>query len=153
MCGGIGYKIKNIPEAELAKFYTPEEIARFKQTGAVEDFFWRRQPVLPIKTDQGIRLKVWGNKDKNLKLPATGWAREESIMDGKWDYLKPEEVLIGAEKGYEKKVWFDLPQGTPGLLVKRNGEERVYMITKPAGKTYQEKTGHDRQPIGKIAPS
>ena len=95
--------------------------------------------------------ECWGNKDKDLKLPKTGWAREESVKQGKWNWLDPEFVDIPVDKGYEKKVWFDLPEGTKGVLVKSKDkkEERVYMITKEASDKYEKKTKHDREPIGR----
>jgi len=148
MCGGVGFRIKNIPEGELKKFYSPELIKRFKREDRVESFFWYKDPVLPIKTKQGTQLMLWGNKDKEIKLPKTGWAKSESLKQGKWNYLKPEPVDIPIESGYEKKTWFSMPEGTKGIVVKRDKNERVYMITKEASQDYKKETGHDREPVG-----
>lgn len=149
MCGGVGFKIKNIPEEELNKYYSSELLKRFKTTGEVDSFFWHKDAVLPIRTKTGIQLKLWGNKDDDLKLPKTGWAKIESLKAGKWDYLHPETLDIPIERGYEKKVWFDMPKGAKGILVKKGDEERVYMITEEASENYKNKTKHDREPIGK----
>lgn len=149
MCGGVGFKIKNIPEEELKKYYSKDLIQRFIKVNRVESFFWQKDPVLPIKSKQGIQLKLWGNKDKDIRLPKTGWAREESLGEGRWDYLEPEMVDILVDSGYEKKTWFELPSGTKGAVVKRGGEERVYIITREASKKYREETGHGREPLGK----
>lgn len=149
MCGGVGFKIKNISEEELRKYYSPELIKRFKTTGEVESFFWYKDAVLPVKTKTGIQLKIWGNKDEEIKLPKTGWAKIESLKTGKWDHLDPETLDIPVERGYEKKVWFDMPEGTKGILVKKGDEERVYMITEEADGNYKNKTKHERQPLGK----
>lgn len=148
MCGGVGYKIKKINEEELRKYYSDELIKRFKTTGQVESFFWHKKATLPINTKEGIQLRIWGNKDKETKLPPTGWARKESLEMGKWDYLSPELVDIPIDSGYEKKVWFDTPEGTKGLLVKKGKEERVYMLTEEASQEYKDKTGHDREAPG-----
>jgi hypothetical protein len=148
MCGGVGYKTKNIPESELKKYYSPELVKRFKKEDRIESFFWHDKATLPIKWQGKTQLMFWGNKDKNIKLPPTGWAREESLKDGKWDYLKPEEVDIPVDEGYEKKTWFDFKNGTKGVVVKRDNEERVYMITREASKEYEKKTGHGREPLG-----
>lgn len=148
MCGGVGFQTKNISEEELKKYYSPELIKRFKKTGCVESFFWQDKAVLPVETKAGVQLMLWGNKDQNVKLPPTGWAREESLKEGKWEYLHPEPVAIPAESGYEKKTWFKFRKGTKGVAIERQGEKRVYMITKQAGKEYAEKTGHDREPLG-----
>jgi hypothetical protein len=148
MCGGVAYRYKNIKESELEHFYSPEEIEKARQSGRVESFFWQKQASLPIITKDGLKLCEWGNKDKTIKLPLTGWARSESIEIGKWDYLRPEFVDIFVDSGYEKKVWFDFRGKAKGLLFKDNGKERVYMITKEAGSEYQKLTGHDREPLG-----
>ena len=148
MCGGVGFKIKNIPEEELKKHYSPGLIKRFKTTGRVESFFWQKEAVLPAHTEAGDRLLKWGNKEEEARLPKTGWARNESLKQGKWDYLKPEPVDIPVDSGYEKKTWFDLPQGTKGVVVKRDQDERIYMITKEASADYKRETGHDREPLG-----
>lgn len=148
MCGGVGFKIKNIPEKELSKFYSPEMIKRFKADGRCESFFWQKNSVLPVKTRTGMQLKLWGNKNENLKLPETGWAKEESLREGKWDYLKPVIVNIPIDKGCEKKIWFDAIGGMKGILVKRNNLERVYMVTKESSSEYLKETGHNREPVG-----
>ena len=148
MCGGVGFKIKNIPEPELKKYYSPEMIKRFKITERIESFFWNNNPVLPVKSKKGIQLLLWGNKDENVKLPKTGWAKEESLKIGKWNYLNPEPVDIPVDSGYEKKTWFEMPKGTKGIVIKRDGNERVYMITKEASAEYMKETGHDREPPG-----
>ncbi len=148
MCGGVGFKIKNIPDKELKRYYSSELIKRFKSSGRIESFFWYKHPVLPVKTKQGMQLMLWGNKDEEIKLPKTGWAKSESLSDGKWNYLHPEAVDIPADSGYEKKTWFDLPKGTKGIVAKRGKNERVYMITKEASEEYKKQTGHDHEPLG-----
>lgn len=151
MCGGIRFNLKQVPEAELKKYYSEELIRRFKSTGAVESFFWHKQAVLPVKKkgSDKAQLTLWGNKEGEIKLPKTGWARVESLNEGKWNWLNPEEVDILAEQGYEKKVWFKFQNGTKGVLVKdKQGVEHVYMITKKADEKYRKATGHDREPLG-----
>ena len=148
MCGGVGYKTRNIPESELKKYYSPELLKHFKQTGRIESFFWQTKAVLPVKGRKKVQLVIWGNKDTDIKLPKTGWARQESLDEGKWDYLHPQPVDIAVDSGYEKKTWFELPQGTKGVVVKRGEEERVYMITKEADEAYRKETGHNREPLG-----
>jgi hypothetical protein len=148
MCGGVGYKIKKITEKELKRFYSPELIRRFKTSGRVESFFWNRNASLPVETKDGIQLVLWGNKDENIMLPKTGWAKEESLNAGKWDYLYPEVVDIPVDSGYEKKVWFDFDAGTKGIVVGKGDDKHVYMITRGSSEEYLKETGHGREPLG-----
>jgi len=146
MCGGIGFSYSAVKEDELRRFYTDEEVERFRASGEVQSFYWQKHPVLPVETEAGVNLFNWGNRDKAYKLPATGWARLETL-DVKWRYLHPRRVIIPARRGYEKKVWFDLA-GILGISIDVEGDELVYMVTEPADKEYQELTKHNRMPVG-----
>ena len=148
MCGGIVYNMMKIPKKELKKFYDDKEIARFEESGKFESYFWSQKPVLPIEKEGKVELKSWGNRDKDIELPKTGWAKVESIEAGKWKYLNPKPVSILADRGYEKGVWFETKKGEfKGLLINKDKNERVYMITKPADKNYLELTKHNREPV------
>jgi hypothetical protein len=149
MCGGIATKLNQIPKSELKKFYDDRQIAMFEESGEFKSNYWDKRPVLPIKRGDIVELKDWGNRDGNVDLPKTGWAKQESVSEGKWNWLNPESVSILADKGVEKGVWFDFDeQSMPGLLVKKDDEERVYMLTQAADQNYLKKTGHNRMPIG-----
>ncbi len=148
MCGGAGFKIKNIPEEELKKHYSSQLVKRFKTTGRIESFFWYKDAVLPVQSGDKTQLLTWGNKDDDVRLPKTGWAKEESLREGKWNYMHPKLVEIPIDAGYEKKTWFNMPRGTKGVVVKRDSNERVYMVTKDASEEYRQQTGHGREPVG-----
>ncbi len=156
MCGGITFKLDDISEEELAIFFMPDELAAFRAMGYAETFFWSRRPVLPASLQpHEIHLYDWGNREKNIDLPRTGWARIESIDAGKWDCLHPKPIIIPAQRGYEKKVWFDIAGGIEGVLVEKDGIVRAYMLTIPSSKEYEAKTKHNRMPKivkGKISP-
>lgn len=148
MCGGIGFGFKRIPFAQLKEFYSDKEISDFKKNNLVTSFFWQKMPILPYK-DQGgqTKLSLWGNRDQDLKIPKTGWAKIESYNQGKWDYLKPQTVKILAEKGYEKGVWFETKNGISGLKIEYKNKPYIYMLTKPSSKEYFKLTQHDREPV------
>jgi len=147
MCGGIGFKISQIPKSELMRFYGAEKAEILAKKGIIESKFWDSQPVLPVIESGSVKLYDWGNRDKNINLPQTGWAKLESVEAGKWRHLHPERVQILVTKGYEKGVWFDIEGNLSGLKVAKDGIKRVYMETKPADAEYQKMTGHDREPI------
>jgi len=148
VCGGIASDINKIPQGELKKYFSSEEIAKLKRLGVFEGFYWAKVPVLPVDKDGRVELVGWGNREGVEGMPKSGWAKQESVENGKWLYLKPATVKILANRGYEKGKWFDIKSGgLKGLLVDKNNKERVYMITKPADEQYLRMTRHDRQPI------
>jgi hypothetical protein len=146
MCGGVRFKYDERLELVLAEVYTSEQLARAQATGSVQSVFWQPRPLLPVLIGDELRLLDWGNRDNALNLPKTGWVRVESLEAGKWNYLRPREVVIPAFQGVEKKVWFDIEHGIRGYVVQRGGNERVYMLTLPPTPQYRALTGHDRMP-------
>ena len=146
MCGGIRFKYDAALEPALAEVYSQEQLEKARASGVVESVFWQARPVLPALVDGKLALFDWGNRDESLKLPKTGWVRVESLEAGKWNYLRPKEVVIPAFQGVEKKIWFGIDEGIRGFLVKRGDEKRVYMLTLPPTPEYRELTGHDRMP-------
>ncbi len=148
MCGGIGFQLSKIPKKELKKFYSQKEMEKFSKTGEFQSYFWAPQPVLPIEKEGEVQLMLWGNRNDELKLPKTGWAKIESLEDGKWAYLHPEYVKIPAARGYEKGVWFEIKSGSlKGVVIEKDDQSRVYMMTKPAEEGYEKLTKHNRQPV------
>lgn len=149
MCGGIGFKIDKISDSDLELFYSSKDLEKIRANNFAYSFFWNEKAVLPvIENNSKSALLSWGNKDPNLKLPKTGWAKEESIEDGKWKYLKPAEVIIPAVKGYEKGKWFEVKgKGIKGIVISKDDKKYIYMVTKKANQKYLKKYQHDRQPI------
>ncbi len=148
MCGGIRFQLNKIPRTEFQKFFTNDEIDKLFKKENYESFFWSPIPLLPIEKDDKIELIKWGNRSDQTKLPKTGWAKQESLKQGKWNYLHPEPTKISADSGFEKGVWFEIPSGgLKGIIINKNDEDHAYMVTRPADPDYLELTKHDRQPI------
>lgn len=146
MCGAVSIQYDSAMKESLSKFFAAEEIARFEQNGEIVFAYWDKRPVLPVRKGNEICFFDWGNRDDTVPLPKTGWARLESLLEKKWDHLKPKVVLIPAQRGCEKKVWFDLTADIKAVLVQKDGVERVYMITEAATPDYQAMTKHERMP-------
>ena len=146
MCGGVRFKYDEKLEPTLSEVYTAEQLQLARTTGQIQSVFWQPRPVLPALVDGDLRLLDWGNREDALKLPKTGWVRVESLDAGKWNYLHPREIVIPAFQGVEKKVWFGIEHGIRGFLVRRDGAERIYMLTLPPTPEYRALTGHDRMP-------
>jgi len=148
MCGGVAFNFRNIPEEKMQKYFSKEELEAFKKVGQAQSYYWSKTPVLPYEKDGKIDLVDWGNRSDDDKLPKTGWAKTESIDEGKWAYLKPEFVKIPVDKGYEKGKWFKVSEnGFKGALIEKNNKKHLYMVTKLANKKYLEDYKHDRQPV------
>jgi hypothetical protein len=156
MCGGVIFPYKKEYREMLEQFYSPEEVARFEATGEVRSLYWQRgEPVLPVvasddeedEKEAEPRLMLWGNRDKEAPFPKTGWARAESIDEGKWRYLKPKPALIPVSYGVEKGKWFTIQNGIAGMVVQKDGEERIYMLTREANPEFFDHTHHDRMPV------
>lgn len=147
MCGGIAFKISKFSKKQLKQFFTDDQINEAEVLGNMQVYFWSPSAVLPVMNDGNPNLIEWGNRDKNINFPKTGWAREESINDGKWNGLNPNYVTIPAVMGYENGVWFDIKKGIKGLIASRNNKKRVYIITRKSSPDYLKLTTHDREPL------
>lgn len=150
MCGGISFSLEGISWEELAGLLLPEELDAFRKEGLGRSVFWGRRPILPVSLSRdpksGIHVFDWGNREKDIDLPRTGWAKYESLQAGRWNWLSPTRVLIPALQGVEKGHWFDIDGAIAGVLVERDGVKRAYMVTEPASEQYLEMTGHGRMP-------
>lgn len=103
----------------------------------VRVYFPNPKAALPVLLGDGnVEWVAWGRRrEQPGKLPATGWARVDSITAGKWARYQPGEVQIPAERFMEKDParqshWFDPLSGQviEGLLVEAEEERRVYVI-------------------------
>ena len=64
------------------------------------------------------------------------------------EHLSPEPVDIPAALGLERGVWFLIPEGIRGVLVRdERGRPHVYMLTQPASHYYQIMTRNNRMPV------
>jgi len=117
MCGGVYYRIGE----EEVRSYFPNPKAR-----------------LPVrKKDGSIERLPWGRRqDQAGRLPLGGWARLESIYEGRWDRWSPVPVKLALSQFMEKDIeghshWFDLTPGkwVQGLVARWENERRVYVVT------------------------
>ena len=117
MCGGVKYK----HEGEVVTTYFPNLKA-----------------VLPaiLKTG-GHELLAWGRREEQPgALPPGGWARLDSVKEGRWERYNPRPVRLDVEEFMEKdhagkSHWYRLETGQwiQGLIATRDEEQRVYVVT------------------------
>ena len=117
MCGGVIYTLNNKKE----RIFFPNPYAR-----------------LPVRMRDGSeQLLIWGRrKEQPGQLPQGGWARLDSIRQGKWQRFNPVAVKIVVEQFMEKDQqkqshWFSLEPGQfiQGLVARLADEQRVYVVT------------------------
>lgn len=153
MCIGIALDARILTETFLSRFGLRSRMQRDLFNSPAELQFRYNDPIpqLPIQRaeSEAWELVLWGNRDDPVsRLPRTGWAREESVLEGKWRSLHPEPVIIPAQRGCEKGVWFPIPGGIQGLLVAdEHRNPHVFMLTRAATPEYAALTKHDRMPI------
>lgn len=134
MCGGVKYTDK---QNKIWTVYFPSPKAAL--------------PVL--KKDGDIEWVIWGKRKEEdaPQFPNGGWARLDSIHEGKWQRYQPKPVLLPIQSFMEKdhdkhSHWFDLKPDEllQGLLTIQNDQPRVYVVTTdtPAEYSYI----HDRWP-------
>lgn len=117
MCGGIYY----LADGREVRVYFPNPKA-----------------CLPVKKrGGGVELLPWGRrKNQAGNLPLGGWARLESIYEGRWDRWRPIPVKLGVSQFMEKDIegnsrWFDITPGKwiQGLVAHWDNERRIYVVT------------------------
>lgn len=107
-------------------------------------YFPNPKAALPVlKRDGTTDLLTWGARgveyagaEARVKWPRGGWARLESVKNGRWAQFEPQPVKIPAQRFMEKDAdgqshWFDLAAGEfiQGLVAHAAGERRVYVVT------------------------
>jgi 8-oxo-dGTP pyrophosphatase MutT (NUDIX family) len=148
MCGGIIFNLDKINRQDLEEYYTGTEVDEFLKKGQATSLYWQANPVLPVVDGGKTYLRPWGNRDRDSHLPQTGWAKLESLNEGKWNNYQPRYIWIPAIKGYEKGLWFDSPKnGYTGVIVGKDKNEHAYMVTAQASQEYLNLTKHNREPV------
>jgi hypothetical protein len=153
MCRAISI-LKSRINRELVEEYHLQSRVRQRADGADEEVVFdfadrKHDPQLPVIHNGQMLIYEWGNRGGSApKLPKTGWCRAESLAAGKWRWLAPEQVVIPAQFGLEKGVWFAITEGIQGIVVRDQAERpHVYMLTQDASTYYQNMTKHDRMPV------
>ncbi len=150
MCAGIALPIDELPET-LLRSQRRRLVLRTPGDSRELRFLYRDpRPELPAWYGDRLGIYQWGNRGaRQSSLPRTGWCRRETLEEGLWRPLSPEPVEIPAALGFERGVWFLIPEGMiRGVLVRdERGRPRVYMLTQPASHYYQIMTRNPRMPV------
>ena len=147
MCTGIALIQSEISVASFEEFALARRVHCRGGEPEVR-FFWQAElPLLPIWHEGRMHIVRWGNRDRQSRLPATGWTWQSTVENGGWNALQPVLVTISANFGFEKGVWFRIREGVRGVLVRDEQERpRVFMICEPSTRYYRVMTRSDRMP-------
>jgi hypothetical protein len=105
---------------------------------SVTAYFPNPKAALPVlRRNGGHELLVWGRrKEEAGTLPPGGWARLDSIHQGRWQHYAPVPVRLVVAEFMEKdhaghSHWYPLADGQwlQGLVATRGEEQRVYVVT------------------------
>ncbi|QDT67909.1 hypothetical protein MalM25_08180 [Planctomycetes bacterium MalM25] len=151
MCKGISILKAKLKQELFEEYNLASRVTARGEASEPELHFMFPDPVveLPVEWDGQTQILEWGNRgNKESRLPRSGWCRQESLDAGKWRWLKPEPVVIPADFGLEKGVWFAIDEGIRGIVV-RDEQQRphVYMLTTEASVYYRNMTRHERMPV------
>ncbi|QGJ68580.1 Hypothetical protein PBC10988_2410 [Planctomycetales bacterium 10988] len=155
MCLGISLSAREVTDAFIRYYRLSQRIVTRHPGADREIRFLLRDPhpQLPVFYQGRMTILPWGrapqetSRTQKTRLPAGGWCPIESLKEGQWQHLKPEEVIIPATYGYEKGVWFLVKEGMRGVVILGdNRVPHVYMLTQPASHYYRIMTRHDRMP-------
>ena len=134
MCGGAKYTDNNGKEWKI--------------------YFPNPKAALPVVTsNSNIEWLKWGKRREELApgFIQGGWARLNSIREGKWARFHPKPIQLAVTSFMEKdeqKVshWIDVPEdmAIQGLLASVNDEVRLYVVTEDTPSEYA--WVHDRWP-------
>lgn len=148
MCAGIALSLTELP----VEWHGRADVQRriHQRGGEAEARFLYRDPdpLLPVLYDRQLRLVPWGNRRGRARgLPKTGWTWKATIQRQGWAGLETHPVIIPANAGCERGIWFALRQGIEGLLVfDPMNQPYVYMVVEPASHYYRTMTRSPRMP-------
>lgn len=98
---------------------------------------WHDPPLLPVRWDGALRLMRWGSHDRRSPLPHGGLMTRQQMDAGM--LADVDEVVIPANYGYQRGVWFLIEEGVRGVVVPKAGV--VYVLMEAASNYYRNMTG------------
>lgn len=149
MCTGIALSIDGLPEW-IVRRQRRRLVLRTPGDAYELRFLYRNAcPEIPAWHGSQLGIFPWGNRGgRQSSLPCSGWCRLETLEEGLWHELCPQPVEIPAVLGLERGVWFLIPEGIRGVLVRdEQSRPHVYMLTQPASHYYQIMTRSPRMPV------
>jgi hypothetical protein len=103
--------------------------------------YWQKPTVLPVLFDGQMRFLQWGSQQRTgSMLPVGGWVEEDRVPT-LFASEVIEKVLIPANLGFDRGVWFVIDRGVQGVVVMpEGGQLTVYMLMTKATNYYRNMT-------------
>jgi hypothetical protein len=150
VCLGIAVAGSELPTELIGRYGLERRLHRRGEQQEYRFLYRDRRACLPIWRDGQLQIVRWGNgRGQSRILPRTGWTRQASIREGRWQGIEAVTVEIPASYGLERRgVWFLIETGIQGLLVPdERGIAVCYMVCEPASHYYRIMTGSERMPV------
>ncbi len=150
MCTGITISRHEIPTKLIERFQLEERYIQRSEHAQKEILFLQRHrfPLLPVFYQGEVQLLPWGNRQSKVKVPLAWWCDVATLESGAWSVHSPEPVEVLATFGWERGVWYQVPQGIRGLVIHdQHKQPYVYLLLQPSTHYYQVMTGYEREPV------
>ncbi|QDU10184.1 hypothetical protein [Gimesia aquarii] len=150
MCTGITVSRHAVPDEFIKQYNLEERFFQRSERAQKEILFMQRHrlPLLPVFYQGAVHVMRWGNRRRDIKVPLAWNCDMATLESGAWTQYAPEPIEILATFGFEKGVWYQVPEGIRGVVIHdQHNEPYVYLLLQPSSHYYQVMTGYDREPV------
>lgn len=136
---GLALMLSEVPN-DIADEY-PERVYERERRQEIQFHWWQAPTLIPVVWNGQFQVLRWGNKDRRGRLPYGGWIALSQIEAGALAHVRPEEVVIPANLGHHRGVWFMVEEGFRGVILPSvPGGPVVYLLVEPATNYYRNMT-------------
>ena len=136
---GLALVLSELP-AEIVRRH-PERVYDGGGHAEWQFHWWQTPALLPVQWQGTFRILPWGCKDRRSRLPQGGWISLAQVEAGALAAARPDEVVIPANLGYHRGVWFLVEQGFRGVVLQTGPHGPVvYMLTEPSTNYFRDMT-------------
>lgn len=136
---GLALALSEVPDRIIEEH--PERVYEREGKQELQFHWWQTPTVIPVRWNGRLQTLRWGNRDRRGRLPYGGWISVAQMEAGLFAHARPEEVVIPANLGFHRGVWFLVAEGFRGVILPRvPGGPVVYMLIEPATNYFRNMT-------------
>jgi hypothetical protein len=146
---GVALALNRIPVELVERHRLHSRIYERGGEREIQFLLPERERILPVWVDGQLQILRWGNRrGQSPQLPCTAWTQLTTLQSGGWGDREVQEVVIPANVGLARGIWFHLTEGIRAVMV-RDERERpvVYVLVEPATHYYQIMTKSEWMPV------